>query len=30
MTARRYNHYATGNWGGIVGPVRADMATYAY
>jgi hypothetical protein len=25
-----YNHYANGNWGGIVGPVRADMATYAY
>jgi hypothetical protein len=25
-----YNHYAAGNWAGIVGPVRADMATYAY
>jgi hypothetical protein len=25
-----YNHYANGNWGGIVGPVRADMAAYAY
>jgi hypothetical protein len=25
-----YNHYANGNWGGIVGPVRADAASYAY
>ena len=25
-----YDHYAAGNWAGIVGPVRADMATYAY
>ncbi|WP_257463466.1 hypothetical protein [Archangium lipolyticum] len=25
-----YNHYSSGNWSGIVGPVRADMATYAY
>jgi hypothetical protein len=24
-----YNHYAAGNWAGIVGPVRADMVTYA-
>ena len=24
-----YNHYSAGNWAGIVGPVRADMATYA-
>lgn len=24
-----YNHYAAGNWAGIVGPMRADMATYA-
>ncbi|HYO57790.1 hypothetical protein [Archangium sp.] len=24
-----YDHYAAGNWAGIVGPVRADMATYA-
>lgn len=24
-----YNHYANGNWAGIIGPVRADMATYA-
>lgn len=23
------NHYVNGNWAGIVGPVRADMATYA-
>jgi hypothetical protein len=28
--SEQYNHYANGNWGGIVGPVRADMATYAY
>ncbi|WNG49971.1 hypothetical protein F0U60_42005 [Archangium minus] len=25
-----YDHYAAGNWAGIVGPVRADMASYAY
>jgi len=25
-----YDHYAAGNWAGIVGPVRADMAAYAY
>ena len=25
-----YDHHAAGNWAGIVGPVRADMATYAY
>ena len=25
-----YDHYAAGNWAGIVGPVRADMATYAF
>ena len=25
-----YNHYASGNWGGIVGVVRADVAAYAY
>ena len=25
-----YDHYAAGNWAGIVGPVRADMVTYAY
>ena len=25
-----YDHYAAGNWAGIIGPVRADMATYAY
>jgi len=25
-----YNHYVNGNWEGIIGPVRADMATYAY
>jgi hypothetical protein len=24
-----YNHYASGNWAGIVGPVRNDMVTYA-
>lgn len=24
-----YNHYAAGNWAGIVGPMRADMASYA-
>ncbi|MBJ6761014.1 hypothetical protein JGU66_09585 [Myxococcaceae bacterium JPH2] len=24
------NHYANGNWGGIVSKVRADMVTYAY
>ncbi|QRK08962.1 hypothetical protein JQX13_01970 [Archangium violaceum] len=25
-----YDHYAAGNWAGIVGPVRADMVSYAY
>jgi hypothetical protein len=25
-----YNHYANGNWGGIVAKVREDMVTYAY
>jgi hypothetical protein len=25
-----FNHYANGNWGGIVSKVRADMAAYAY
>jgi len=25
-----YKHSGGGNWGGIVGPVRQDMATYAY
>jgi hypothetical protein len=25
-----YNHYAAGRWGGIIGPVRAHVATYAY
>jgi hypothetical protein len=24
------NHYANGNWGGIVGKVRTDVATYAF
>ncbi|OJT23907.1 hypothetical protein BO221_18275 [Archangium sp. Cb G35] len=24
-----YDHYAAGNWAGIVGPVRTDMANYA-
>ncbi|HET9450722.1 MAG TPA: hypothetical protein VFO83_07575, partial [Aggregicoccus sp.] len=24
-----YNHYQNGNWEGIVGKVRADMAAYA-
>ncbi|HEX8435487.1 hypothetical protein [Archangium sp.] len=24
-----YDHYAAGNWAGIVGPVRNDMVTYA-
>jgi len=28
--AEAYDHYAAGNWAGIVGPVRADMAAYAY
>jgi len=28
-TSEQYNHYSGGKWGGIVGPVRADMATYA-
>ena len=25
-----YNHYAGGNWGGIIAPVRQDVVTYAY
>ncbi len=25
-----YNHYANGNWGGIVSVVRTDMVNYAY
>ncbi|HSP78718.1 MAG TPA: hypothetical protein VLQ93_09330, partial [Myxococcaceae bacterium] len=25
-----YDHYSDGNWSGIVGPVRADVAKYAY
>ncbi|MFP2909886.1 hypothetical protein ACLESD_33570 [Pyxidicoccus sp. 3LFB2] len=25
-----FNHYANGNWGGIVAKVREDVATYAY
>jgi hypothetical protein len=28
-TGEAYNHYANGNWGGIVGPVRSDVVTYA-
>lgn len=24
-----YDHYSDGNWSGIIGPVRADVATYA-
>jgi hypothetical protein len=28
--SEQYNHYASGNWAGIVGPVRQDMVTYAY
>lgn len=24
-----YNHYSNGSWGGIVGPMRTDMANYA-
>ncbi|WP_309887786.1 hypothetical protein [Archangium sp.] len=28
--AEAYDHYAAGNWAGIVGPVRSDMVTYAY
>lgn len=28
-TGESYNHYANGSWGGIVGPMRADMANYA-
>ena len=24
-----YNHYANGNWAGIVGPTRSDVVTYA-
>jgi hypothetical protein len=25
-----YDHYAAGNWAGIVGPVRVDIVNYAY
>jgi hypothetical protein len=28
-TNESYNHYSGGAWGGIVGPVRADMASFA-
>jgi hypothetical protein len=28
-TGEVYNHSAAGNWGGIVGPVRSDVVTYA-
>jgi hypothetical protein len=28
-TGESYNHYTNGTWGGIIGPVRSDMATYA-
>jgi hypothetical protein len=28
--SEQYNHYSNGSWGGIVGPVRQDMVTYAY
>lgn len=28
-TGESYNHYANGSWGGIVGPMRADMVSYA-
>jgi hypothetical protein len=28
--SEQYNHYSAGSWGGIVGPVRQDMVTYAY
>jgi hypothetical protein len=28
-SSEQYNHYANGNWGGIVGVVRADMVTNA-
>jgi hypothetical protein len=27
--SEQYNHYAAGNWGGIIGPVRADMVANA-
>lgn len=27
--SEQYNHYAAGNWGGIIGPVRVDIAAYA-
>ncbi|MCC6552724.1 MAG: hypothetical protein IT372_06835 [Polyangiaceae bacterium] len=27
--SEQYNHYSNGSWGGIVGPVRVDMVTYA-
>jgi hypothetical protein len=29
-SSEQYDHYAAGNWSGIVGPVRADMVAYAY
>jgi hypothetical protein len=29
-TSEQYNHYANWSWGGIIGPVRQDMVTYAY
>jgi len=28
-TGEAYNHYSSGSWAGIVGPVRTDMVTYA-
>lgn len=28
-TSEIYNHYASGNWGGIIAPSRADMVNYA-
>ena len=28
-SSEQYNHYSGGSWGGIVGPVRQDMVTYA-
>jgi hypothetical protein len=27
--SEQYNHYGAGNWGGIIGPMRADMVTHA-
>jgi hypothetical protein len=27
--SEQYNHYSNGSWGGIVGPARQDMVTYA-